>query len=542
MTIKEINTLRKSGKLEEALKAAEEEFSLNRNHYTASALFWCLNDLCKQETNQDIIAFLYERMSSLYEEYCEGNEYMPKSLNAIDRHLNPISKALKEAIEIAKEGVITENFVQRCYDLFANGNLNENLYHDFGWLIFYNLKNTPLNDVIKRKQLLHYYLKLKLPRPELLHSLILTEAVKIEKNTPLQFRIRDFMNIWGWDSLRTEDWKQYKSDNGNTILSLVEKLISVYAKELKSDNIHSSENFNDLVDKALERYPNNQYMPFYKATVLMSLGKKEEALEYYKQLILKSSSKCYLWNQASALLEDIDLKIALLCKAISVERDESFIGGCRLNLAKAFIEKGLFSNAKYEIDKYRDFYTSQDWTLKQEFWDVVNLIPQETASADNQPLYNEYSSKAEDFIYSALPSISAIKIEDRQVDDKNHPGRKLTQWTLRSKEKILRLRKPSKFGFDNKMKNGVLFNIKVHDTKVVWIKQSLQNVNEQDWIKEVEGSIRIRTDRKGKSYAILNDAYIAERLLKGIVNGDKVKIIAFRKDDYRWTAISLVKI
>ena len=132
---------------------------------------------------------------------------------------------------------------------------------------------------------------------------------------------------------------------------MVEKLISVYAKEVKTDNVKSPDEFIIMVDEALTKFPNNQNMPLYKAIVLMSLGKKDEALEYYKKLILKSPSKCYLWNQASELVEEVDLKIALLCKAISVERDESFIGGCRLNLAKALIEKNMMANAKYELDE-----------------------------------------------------------------------------------------------------------------------------------------------------------------------------------------------
>ena len=42
MTIKEITNLRKSGRLQEALEAANNEFSKNSNIYTAGALFWCL--------------------------------------------------------------------------------------------------------------------------------------------------------------------------------------------------------------------------------------------------------------------------------------------------------------------------------------------------------------------------------------------------------------------------------------------------------------------------------------------------------------------
>ena len=542
MTIKEITALRKAGRLDEALKAAENEFTQNANNFTASALFWCLNDICKQETSQDNIASLYERMKSLYEDCCSGDEYMPKSLNVIERRLDPISKELKDASEKARNGLLTEDVIQICHNLFENGDLNKNLYRDFGWLIFYNLKNTPVNDSTKRKQLLHYYLELELPRPELLHSLILSEAVKVEKNTPLQFRIRDFMNLWGWGNLRPDDWAQYQTDNGNTVTSLVEKLISVYAKEVKTDNVKSPDEFIILVDEALTKFPNNQNMPLYKAIVLMSLGKKDEALEYYKKLILKSPSKCYLWNQASELVEEVDLKIALLCKAISVERDESFIGGCRLNLAKALIVKKMMANAKYELEKYRAFYVQQGWGLKQEYHNIELKIPQDTQIKDNNVLYDEYIPQAEEFIYSALPSQFAIKVEDKQLDDKNRPGRRFTQWTLKTKDGIIRLKKPNKFGLDNRVINGTFFDIKIHEDKIVWIKASEEKTLEQDWIKKQEGIVRRRVDRNGKTYAILDKTYVGEKLLGNVADGQNVKIVAVRQDDGRWSAISLIKL
>ncbi|MCH5221278.1 MAG: hypothetical protein J1F05_02980 [Muribaculaceae bacterium] len=540
MTIKEINALRKAGHLEEALLAAEQEFSLNQNNYTAGALFWCLNDKCKSEEEQEIIASLYERMKSLYEDYCSGDEYMPRSLNTIERRLDPLSKELKNACEVAKAGSLTSDIIQKCHDSLENGELNENHYGDFGWLLYYNLRNTPLNDSTKRKQLLHYYLKLELPKPELLHSLILGEAVKVEKNTPLQFRIRDFMKLWGWENIRPEDWEQFQVDNGNTVTSLVEKLIAVYAKELETDNVESPDDFNELVDRALKKFPKNQNMPKYKAMALISLGKLDDALEYYKQLILKSASKCYLWNQASDLIDDIDLKIAFLCKALSVERDESFVGGCRLNLAKALFEKGLLNNAKYEVNKYREFYLSQGWGLKQDYRDVDAIIPHDIHAEDNAPMYEQYIPLAEEFIYSAIPAVFAIKIEDKQLEDRNRPGRKFTQWTLRTKDGPIRLKKPSKYGLDNRAKNGVPFDIKVHDGKIVWIKPSEQNPLEQDWIRVQEGTVKLRTDKNGKKYSILDGAYIGEKLLRNVTDEQRVKIVAIRQEDGRWSAISLI--
>ena len=274
----------------------------------------------------------------------------------------------------------------------------------------------------------------------------------------------------------------------------------------------------------------------------MSLGKKDEALEYYKDLILKSPSKCYLWNQSSDLVESVDLKIALLCKAISVERDESFIGGCRLNLAKVLIDKGMLTNAKYELDKYRGFYETQGWGLKQEYNDIVNQIPQDTQAEDNRKLYDEYIPQAEEFIYSVLPSQLAIKIDDKLIDDRNRPGRKFTQWELRTKNGIVRLKKPNKFGLNNRMRNGTIFDIKLYNERVVWIKSSEQNPLQQNWIKKQEGIVRLRVDRNGKTYAILDKTYVGEKLLRDVTDGQNVKIVAISQEDGRWSAISIAKL
>ena len=541
MTVKEITTLRKSGQLKEALEAAEIEFAQSANKYTVGALFWCLNDLYKQQNSNDASATI-ARMKTLYNDYSAGDEYMFWALASADRQSLPHFHQIKNAVEAARGGADAISAHQQATAWFNDGQIDRQLYSDFGWLTYYALKQTAVGDARKRKVLLNQYLKLDLPKPSILHSLILSEAIKVEQDTPLQFRIRDFIRLWGLDNLRDDDWEQFKTDDGKTMSSLVEKLISVYAKELKTDNVAAASDFHDLVNRALIKYPSNQYMPFYKAIVLKSLGHNEEALDYYKKLILKSPSKWFLWHQASALLNDIDLKIALLSKAISVEKDESFVGGCRLNLAKALIERGLFSQAQEEQRKYHEFYTSNGWSLKQEYQAILSQIPNGTIPEDNQQLYKEKIQVAEDFIYSALPSVFAIKLEDKQIEDRFHPGRKFIQWTIRTKSGLFKLKKPSKFGLNGRVKNGTPLELKIQDKRIVWIKMSNQNPLQQDWIKKFEGFIRLRKDKNKNDYALIEGVYIGNRLLKGISDGDAVKVIAIKQEDGRWIAISNSKI
>ena len=88
MNIIEITELRKSGRLKDALDAAEKEFSQNANCYTAGALFWCLNDLTKTQSVEQARVTI-DKMQSLYEGYGCENQSMKQTLDSIQRLIQP---------------------------------------------------------------------------------------------------------------------------------------------------------------------------------------------------------------------------------------------------------------------------------------------------------------------------------------------------------------------------------------------------------------------------------------------------------------------
>lgn len=538
MTVKEITALRKSGHLQEAIEAAEIEFEKSANKYTVGALFWCLNELYKQQDYNEATA-TRERMKALYNDYCTGDEYMQKTLASLERRSLSHFQEIKDAVEKAKEGEDAVSAHQQATVWYNEGQLDRQLYSDFGWLIYYALKQTDGSQAHKKKVLINQYFQLNLPKPSLLHSLILGEAIKIEQNTPQQFRFRDFIRIWGLKNLRDEDWEQFYTEEGNTLSSTVEKLIGVYAKELKTDEVESSKDFSQLVDKALITYRNSQNMPYFKAIVLISQGKVQEALAYYKNLILKFPSKFYLWDQAERLVEDIETKIGLLCKALTCGASDDFLGGVRLKLASLLVQKGMSENAKHELERYRETYQKKGWNLKSEFWKIYNQLNSVKEAPDNNIIYSEYAIKADDFIYSSLPSVVAVKVAETKSEDRNHPGRKIITWILRTANDTIRLRKPTKFRLNNRTPNGAIFEVKLYDRKIAWIKERIERIS-VSWLKEVSGEVHLRTDRNGKRYAIINGSYVGEKLLNGINDGQRIKFLSIQQNDGRWSAISII--
>lgn len=543
MTLKEITALRKSGRLDDAMKAAEELFDTAPDKFSASAVFWCLNDKLKQSPSAEDMHAIRERMESIYSGYGQGDQYMLNAMTNLSRRVDPLYSELKVGLEKAKRGEEVNELYENLVARFNESTLLDSHYRDFGWLIYYILRSTPLNDAQTRKVALHQYLKLNLPRPSMLHSLILGEAVKVEDNTPFQFHIRNFMNLWGWENIRNpEDWEQFKTDDGKIVTSLVEKLIKVYSKELKTDGIPSPKEFSDLIDKATAQFPNNQYMPLYKAYELLSLGKKDEALDNYKKLILKSPTKSYLWSQLSDLVDDMELQTSLLCKAISVEKDEQFVGKTRLKLVENLLERNLMGLAAYELNRYKDFYSSKDWSLKDEYWCLANRFNSNIAMENSDNLYTKLVPTAEQFIYNSFPSQIAVKVSDKVLDDKNRSGKRFTQWTLRTPEGLLRVKNPRNWGLDNRLPNGSILEIKVLDGKIVWIRVYDRDVLNQDWIKTQTGVVKLRKDKNGNSFSIINGCYIGKNLIGGIDDGQNVQLIALRQEDGRWSAVSIKKI
>lgn len=541
MTIREITDLRRNGHLDEALQAAETEFQRSDNVYTANAMFWCLNALYKTQSGEDAVATI-ERMRGIYKKYGENDEIMNRAMNSADTFMIPHSREIREAVNNVKESGNAIAIYNNFASIYESGELHESLYGELGWLVYYALKNTPLSNADDRKKLLNTYLKLNLERPSVLHSLILSEAIKVEQNTPLQFRIRDFIRLWGLDNLRDDDWEQFHTDTGHTLPSRVEKLIGVFAKELKTDGVEAPEDFAALVDKALERFSNNQNMPYFKATVLMSQGRRDEAVEYYRDLILRFPSKSYLWGHLAALTDDVDTKAGLLSKAITSGENEQFLGGVRLRMAALLLDKfNEAAHAKYELEKYRLLYQSLGWGLKPDFWNLYNRVDNVAAAEENDSIYSRFSPKAEDFIYSRLPEQFAVKVNDKQIEDRRRQGRRIQVWTLRTANGVVSLKKPASFGLDRRAKNGSVFSIRVHGGRIVWIKR-LDSIPDVDWIKQEEGIVRFRTDRNGRPYAIIKSMYVGAALLNRVEENQRVKILALKQDDGRWSAVFLNKI
>lgn len=107
---------------------------------------------------------------------------------------------------------------------------------DTGWRIYrYLMTHYKEMSSAEARTLLNCYMKLPCTRPSLLHSCILSVAMKMKEQFP-DFRFVAFVNLWNQGNvngcLRQEDWQTSTGKDGKAYPALVEKLVHIYAHEL----------------------------------------------------------------------------------------------------------------------------------------------------------------------------------------------------------------------------------------------------------------------------------------------------------------------
>lgn len=170
----------------------------------------------------------------------------------------------------------------------------QNNQTQMGWSIYRRLKDDsqPITSV-EFRQLLAQYLRLRaIPRPSLLHSLLLFQVVKYYAHLG-DFDFTTFFRMWGPEHLRAEDWKTARV-NDKWLPSLAERVLTRLFRALPDkfyQPINPNEQFDpqlahQLLDVFLSRPRINQRI-LKRALSLAYFQHDQEAIARYKALIKK---------------------------------------------------------------------------------------------------------------------------------------------------------------------------------------------------------------------------------------------------------------
>ncbi|MCH5240286.1 MAG: hypothetical protein J1F38_08675 [Muribaculaceae bacterium] len=483
---------------------------------------------------------MLKNLKNLYETYCREDNFVEKALKTLEcQQYDPLFQQIVDATDKAKKGFPDKNFLKWLDNYQKFNKLSSYIIKPYLWLILYSLNSLERSEVILKKRLLKNYLDYRSDKIESPDSLVLKEVIKLALDSPTQFRILDFMNIWGWDKIMEQDWELNKTEDGFIISSSVEKLITISCRELKNKRIEPPQELIILAEKAVDKLENETNAKLVLAFLYVVSSKYKEALEIYEELLIKNPEKSFLWHHTAKLINNLDTKIAYLCKSLSLKSKNDFKGNIRLELAVSLCNKGYYPNAKYELLSYRNLCEQKGGVLKGRYKALDKRLRNISAAPDNKQLYKAYIAKAEELLEKDLESEIVIKIKDKSVDVKGYPGKRGNQWILCKRDGILTLDLPEKWGFNPKTANGVIFEVKMLKNKIISIRRKKLKEIECDWIKVVKGKSIFYTNKRFEKYMMIGDVYVAGRFLKKFEEHQPIEVLAIHPAGGNWRAVAV---
>jgi hypothetical protein len=250
------------------------------------------------------------------------------------------------------------------------------------------------------------------------HSEILNLAERFMKEND-EWRFLNFFKNWNPENLRTDDWKETKKDE-QTYKPLATKALKKTFEVLKTQT--SEQDLSWLIqpyEKAIKLFPDDEWLLREKALLHFKNNELELAIKIYKHLVLELADKHYVWQEFSdCIISDNSLKIGMLSKALSLEKNEDFLGDIHLDLAKALIDENLLENALIELEAYKKHREIKGWKLSS----IFDELQQKASSVkqnlkDNWELYKKYIPFAENFAYADF-DWKEVVLADKWKDDK----------------------------------------------------------------------------------------------------------------------------
>ena len=505
MSFKEIKELRQAGKLDEALEMANQALELDfENIWNKRAAAWVYYDYLKK--------------------YAQPEQY-----EAFKGYLIKISD-----LQLPED----EKMVF------------DNCAWQIGSLVF-SLQKTEQVDFVKINELFDLTRTFHFTKPSEAYSFIYKAFHKGYQNWSGYLTFADW---WNFDSLRSEDY--IKEDfNGKKMMSIAEQAYIAYAKKLlegtpldpfgqqkviDKDKIQS---FLPKLDYLIEKHPDYQYPPYFKAKLLLALGNDGNVLSAFLPFAKQKRNDFWVWElMAEIFLENKDIQFACYCKALSLKTPEDFLIKLRQSFAEILIQKSMFNEAKTEIQKVISTREKHQWKIPNQImlWTEMEWYKSAISKKDNTDLYLKYLKKAEELLFQDIPEEVVV-----------------VEFVNENKNMLSFVKDKQKHGFFNyagkliKPQIGDLLKVRFNRAgqdgfyKVLSAEKADPNLT-ADSKKSFEGEIKINEEGK---FGFVDDVFVEPSIVSklNLQNSQNVcgrAILSFnkKKGQWGWKAFDLKQI
>jgi hypothetical protein len=434
----EVFDLRKLKRLDEAYEKARERMAApDRDAWDERAYGWCLVDLVRRHAQSDDPAPSPHVAELQTFTVPEGDELLAgkreEALALFREGGRETARAINRARELSKTGQFGQ--AAAIYtDLFRLGRLVPEHHANFGWDLQKATRERLRQDPIDRlspaavdeaKRNLNTYLKLRVERPSLLHSVMMQMAASLASDERLN--LIAFSRLWNLELFRPEDFDRFEAEDGKVRPSLAEKVVQQIAKEAFANRRRADiEYVLTHVECAIRRSRDNIWLKHAKAKLLRDLGRPEEACQVALEFARAKSNEYWAWELLGDLQADPEVRLACHCRALLCSQDDSFVSKLRLKLARELVEAGHFPEAKGEIIRVIAHKTA----TRQQMPSEIRLLTgaewyESTEPAEpRRAFYEALSPRADEMLFSHLPWTDACLGESFAIEGREGKPRR----------------------------------------------------------------------------------------------------------------------
>lgn len=528
MPAKEIKELRQSGRLEEALKIALEDYEYaldGKARYLLEYIHLETGEKSRsyeiKEVNKDY-SLLWAKRSLSWVYY----EYIKKMAHEFN------FEGFIENLMKLKELDLPES-EQMVFDLTA---------WQIGSIVFRLQKEEPV-DYSKINKVFELVKEFHFSKPSESYSLLYKAFHKGYRNWS---RYLGFADWWDFNNFRSEDYAK-EEYNGKSIMAIAEQAYIAYSKVLLEGEPQDAFGAQKRIDKEkikaflpslealVEKHPDYHYPPYFEAKLLLALGDQEDVLKVFLPFAKRKRNDFWVWELlADSFAGDKELQLACYCKALSLHTPEDFLVKTREKFAEVLISKKMYSEAKTEIEKVVSVRQQHGWNISNQLanWMLSDWFVSQESNKDNKGFYAKHIEKADEILFQDIP-------EENVVVEFVNTDKKILNF-------IVNKRRHGYFGYKNfriKPRIGDVLKVRLEAVgnegfyKPLSLKQSNESIsNANEALKVVKAKIEIP---EGKSFGFIDGIFVTPDMIsrENIKDGDEVKckaILSFNKKKSEW--------
>ncbi len=188
----------------------------------------------------------------------------------------------------------------------------------------------------------------------------------------------DFMDWWGWQNFRSEDYRPEKLPNGKLMpMSLAEGCHIAYAKIL----LHLGDRericaFLPRLEALGETYPDMVYLGYYTGKLLVATGgDKTTMLQSVLPFVRRKSGEFWAWQLLAEVEQDDEtLYLACLLRAVNCKTQDTFLVKIFYLLTNLSLAKRDFQAARSFLKRYVSVKTSMQSRMPPEVYHWINEV------------------------------------------------------------------------------------------------------------------------------------------------------------------------